>query len=71
MLILLSEKTLKIPINDSDHVRTGWWIEFRNASLLSELNDSSEFSDSSELSDFSDFCDSSDSFETSEENDDY
>ena len=65
MLILFLEKTLKIPINDSDHVRTGWWIEFRNASLSSKLSDLFDFSDSSDLSD------SSNSFLTSEENDYY
>ena len=24
------EKILEVPVANSDHVRTGWWIEFRN-----------------------------------------
>ena len=27
--LLFIEKILKVPVADSDHVRTGWWIEFR------------------------------------------
>ena len=33
----LLEKVLKEPISDSDHVKNGWWIDFRNVSSIENL----------------------------------
>ena len=30
----LLDKILKVPIEESDHVRNGWWIDFRNVSSV-------------------------------------
>ena len=64
---------LKVPIADSDQVRTGWWIDFRNISPRSKRREKwwfwlSKADNSSEFSESSDFSDSTASFETSEEN---
>ena len=32
--IFLLEKILRVSIEESDHVRTGWWIDFRNVCLV-------------------------------------
>ena len=29
---VILEKELKVPKADSNHMKTGWWIEFRNVS---------------------------------------
>ena len=36
-LIWCLEKILKVPVEESDHVRTGWWIDFRNISCVEKF----------------------------------